>query len=59
MVEHVKISEATAQKLGGSFMPEDIYIEQANKYRDSLIAPTKKAPGSRIFGSVPWFVVLP
>ncbi len=38
VVENMKISEATAQKLDQSFIPEEMYIEQANKYWDDRIA---------------------
>jgi len=38
VVQNRKISESTAQKLEQPFIPEEIYIEQANKYWDSRIA---------------------
>ncbi|MFC1889637.1 NAD(P)H-dependent oxidoreductase, partial [Thermodesulfobacteriota bacterium] len=38
VVENMKISETTAQKLEQLFIPEEVYIEQANKYWDSRIA---------------------
>jgi multimeric flavodoxin WrbA len=42
VVENMKISEATAQQLNQPFVPEDIYIEQANKYWDSRVAHYKE-----------------
>ena len=42
VVENMKISEATAQQLDQPFVPEDIYIEQANKYWDSRVAHYKE-----------------
>jgi multimeric flavodoxin WrbA len=42
VVENMKISEATAQQLNRPFVPEDIYIEQANKYWDSRVAHYKE-----------------
>ena len=44
VVEHMKISEATAKKLDQQFIPEEIYIEEANKYWDSRIAHYDKSP---------------
>ena len=38
VVENMKISEVTAQKLEQLMIPEEVYIEQANKYWDSRIA---------------------
>lgn len=38
VVENMKISEATAQKIDQPFIPEEMYIEQVNKYWDSRIA---------------------
>ena len=38
VVGNMKISEATAGELDQPFIPEDMYIEQANKYWDSRIA---------------------
>jgi multimeric flavodoxin WrbA len=38
VVENMKISKTTAQKLEQLFIPEEVYIEQANKYWDSRIA---------------------
>ena len=38
VVETMKISEGTAEKLNQPFIPEEIYIEQANQYWDSRIA---------------------
>ena len=43
VVESMKISEATAQKLDEQFIPEDIYISEANKYWDSRIAHYKES----------------
>lgn len=41
VVENAKISEITAQKLDQPFIPEDMYIEQMNKYWDRRIAGYK------------------
>ncbi len=38
VVKNMKISEATAKKIDQLFVPEDIYIEEANNYWDSRIA---------------------
>jgi len=37
IVEDMKISKVTAQKLDQPFIPEEVYIEQMNKYWDSRI----------------------
>ncbi len=42
VVENMKISEVTAQKLDQPFIPEEMYIEQVNKYWDSRIAHYKE-----------------
>lgn len=42
VVENMKISEATAKALDQPFIPEEIYIEQANKYWDNRIAHYEK-----------------
>jgi len=38
IVDSMKISEATMQQLDQPFIPEDMYIEEANKYWDNRIA---------------------
>ena len=43
VVENGKISKATAEKLEQPFIPEEIYIEEANKYWDSRIAHYEKS----------------
>ncbi|MDY6791109.1 MAG: flavodoxin family protein [Thermodesulfobacteriota bacterium] len=42
VVKNMKISDATAEKLDQLFIPEDMYIKQANQYWDSRIAHYKK-----------------
>jgi len=42
VVENMKISEETTKQLDQPFVPEDMYIEQANKYWDSRIAHYKE-----------------
>jgi len=42
VVENLQISETTAQKLNQPFIPEEMYIEQMNKYWDGRIARYKK-----------------
>ena len=42
VVEHMKILEDTAKQLNQPFIPEEMYIEQANKYWDSRIAHYEK-----------------
>ncbi len=42
VVEHMKISEDTAKQLNQPFIPEEMYIEEANKYWDSRIAKYAK-----------------
>ena len=43
VVKNMKISEATAKKIDQLFMPEDMYIKQANQYWDSRIAHYEKS----------------
>jgi len=38
VVEHMKISEETQSALDQQFLPDEIYIQEANKYWDSRIA---------------------
>ena len=37
----MKISEGTTRKIDQPFIPEEVYIEQMNKYWDSRIAGNK------------------
>ena len=41
VVENMRISEGTAQKIDQPFIPVEVYIEQMNKYWDSRIAGYK------------------
>lgn len=41
VVEKLKISEGTARKIDQPFIPEEVYIEQMNRYWDSRMAGYK------------------
>ena len=43
VVKNMKISESTAKKIDQLFVPEDMYIEEANNYWDNRIAHYKES----------------